>query len=77
MHQDRNNGIWPELKRKKQRLAFDDDIGSKSHGPLKNFTKESESFSKAKKIKANNLSLNDESVMNEFTETDQNNHAIR
>lgn len=69
MHQDRNNGIWPELKRKKQRLAFDDDLGSKSHGPLKNFTSENESFSKNKKIKASNLSLIDETVMDDFTET--------
>ena len=77
MHQDRNNGNWPELKRKKQRLASDDDLDNKSHGPLKNLSSENENFSKTKKIKANNLSLNDESVMNELTETDQNNHAIR
>ena len=77
MHQDRNNGNWPELKRKKQRLTFEDVLDSKSHGPLKNLSSENENFSKMKKLKANNLSFNDETMTNDFDEIDLNSHANR
>ena len=70
MHQDRNNGNWPELKRKKQRFAFDDDHGGKSHEPIKKYSSENERFLKMKKINANNLTFKDDIVMNDFTETE-------
>lgn len=56
MHQDRNNGNWPELKRKKQRLSTDEDLHKQPRSRFKNF--ENKNFQLPKKIKANDNVFN-------------------
>ena len=50
MHQDRNNGHWPELKRKKQRLSFDDEIESKPNAHKNYIANDNKGFTKTKKV---------------------------
>ena len=68
MHQDRNNGHWSELKRKKNRLAFYDEMESRSTSNKNNFVKNTSEMIKTKNIRANDLSFNNKHVLDEFVD---------